>query len=134
MRRCYYCRDDVPSGVLVCDPCSERKQDTKVVGAVLRGPRGVGGARVYLSPEERKSIERLTGVPVWDAQDARAAIKAKGMRFLEKGEELDETLKRQEAGEKVDFPGWDRLGLMPKPKDFDFDSRLAFHRQRLGEN
>lgn len=97
------------------------------------GHRGLDG-KVHLSQVERKSIERLTGIKVYDAQDARRAIKAKGMRFLEKGEELDETLKRQEAGEKVPFPGWDRLGVMPAPKSFDWEESLARNRQKYGEN
>lgn len=100
----------------------------------VHGTRGVGGAKVHLSAAERKSIERLTGIPVMDAQDARRAIKMKGMRFLEKGEELDETLKKQAAGESVPFPGWDRLGVMEKPKEFNFEERLARNRQRFGEN
>ena len=96
------------------------------------GVRGLGGAKVHLSAAERKSIERLTGVKVWDAQDARRACKATNMRFLESGEELDVTLKKQDAGEHVDFPGWDRLGVMPRPKEFNFEERLAYHEGRLG--
>lgn len=103
----------------------------KIRGA--HGPRGLGGAKVHLSAEERKAIERHTGIPVFDAQDARRAMKATGMRHLEPGEELDETLKRQEAGEKVPFPGWDKLGLMKTPKPFNFEERLAANRQRFGE-
>lgn len=136
MTRCFDCRASVPSSRFVCDACYEKRQDILVADRVrgIHGTRGVGGAKVHLSAAERKSIERLTGVKVVDAQDARRAIKSTGMRFLEKGEELDETLKRQEAGEKVPFPGWDKLGLLPKVPDFNFDERLAYHRQRLGEN
>lgn len=135
MTRCFECRGHVSSERFVCDACYTRKQDVLVMEGLrgVHGTRGIGGAKVHLSAAERKSIERLTGVKVFDAQDARRAIKAKGMRFLEKGEELDETLKKQEAGEKVPFPGWDKLGVMPRVKEFNFEERYAMHRERFGE-
>ena len=135
MTRCFDCRAPVSSERFVCDACYTKKQDALTVDQLrgIHGTRGLGGAKVHLSAAERKSIERLTGVKVFDAQDARRAIKAKGMRFLESGEELDETLKKQEAGEKVPFPGWDRLGVMKAPKPFNFEERYAANRERYGE-
>lgn len=134
MSRCFDCRAPVSSERFVCDSCYQRKQDVLVADGLrgVHGARGVGGAKVHLSAAERKSIERLTGVKVFDAQDARRAIKGTGMRFLEKGEELDETLQRQAAGESVPFPGWDKLGAMKAPPKFNFEERLAFHEGRIG--
>lgn len=110
------------------------------------GSRGLGNGRVVLTERERVSLERYIGEPVRDAQDARKKMKAKGLRFTEKGEELDETCeahidyamsggeKRGEAlPEKYGFQGWDRYGIMPSPKPFDFEGRLRYHRERLGE-
>lgn len=134
MTRCFDCRAEIADGRWRCRKCLTKKRDLQTLDRVrgVHGHRGLGGAKVHLSVEERKAVERLTGIPVYDAQDARRAVKAKKMRHLEDGEELDTTLKRQAAGEKVPFPGWDKLGLMPAVKPFDFEKRLAEHRQRLG--
>jgi hypothetical protein len=132
--RCYDCRANVAEGRWRCDACLTQFQDRAVLESVrgIHGTRGIGGAKVHLSAAERKSIERLTGVNVWDAQDARRACKATNMRPLEKGEELDDTINRQQAGESVPFPGWDKLGAMKAPPKFNFEERLAFHEGRLG--
>lgn len=140
MTRCFDCRKRVPEGRFVCDACYRQKQDVLTAQAVMgrargiHGTRGLGGAKVHMSAAERKSIERLTGIKVWDAQDARRACKMKNMRPLDKGEWLDETLQKQEAGERTEFPGWDAYGVLPKVPEFDFERRLQFHRQRLGEH
>lgn len=107
--------------------------------------RGLGGAKVHLSRAERKSIENFTGIPVYDAQDARRALKAKGVRFIERGEETDTRFRAQRewvdaGGEKsgvpmpaeAGFPGWDKLGMMKTPEPFDHAGRLAYHQAQLG--
>lgn len=112
----------------------------------LYGPRGIGGSRVTLTERERVSLERYIGEPVRDAQDARMKMKRKGLRFSEPGEESEEMFeahidyalsggeKRGEAlPEKYGFQGWDRYGVMPSPKPFDFEGRLRYHQERLGE-
>ena len=112
----------------------------------LSQEKGLGGAKVHLSQAERKSIENFTGVKVFDAQDARRALKAKGMRFLERGEEteamLDAHVKWADSdGEKrgaplpkeCEFPGWDAYGIMPKVPVVDWQERLAYHQARERE-
>jgi hypothetical protein len=112
----------------------------------LSGPRGIGGGKVTLTERERVSLERYIGEPVRDAQDARMKMKRKGLRFAEPGEESEELFeahidyaradgeKRGEAlPEKYGFQGWDRYGVMPSPKPFDFEGRLRYHQERLGE-
>lgn len=108
--------------------------------------RGLGGSKVHLSAAERKSIENFTGIKVFDAQDARRALKAKGMRFLERGEETDAMLKAHvewadSDGEKrgaplpkeCEFPGWDAYGIMQKVPVVDWKERLAYHQARERE-
>ncbi len=133
MTRCFDCRAEVADERWRCDACCEKKQDAMTLDRLrgVHGHRGVGGAKVHLSPEERKSIERLTGVKVWDAQDARRACKMTNMRPLDKGEELDEAITRQQAGESVPFVGWDKLGVLPTVKPFDFEKRLQAHEARF---
>lgn len=111
------------------------------------GAKGLDG-KVFLTQAERKSLERYIGEPVWDAQDAKRKMKAKNLRFSEKGEEaqerIDATIDYAEAdgekkGEKMDsrldFVGWDKLlpSKYKSPEQFDFEARVKFHEQRLLE-
>lgn len=52
--------------------------------------RGLGGGRSTLTAAERKSLETQLGVPIHDAQDARRVMRERGVRFMEKGEAVDE--------------------------------------------
>lgn len=117
------------------------------VAAARRGgqwseERGLGGGKVVLTERERRSLERQIGVPVADAQDARRKMKERGMRFLEKGEEMEATLQAQidyadrdgrRRGEPspTQFPGWDKLAGAKAPAPFDHAGRLAYHTARL---
>ena len=113
--------------------------------------RGLGNGRVHLSQRERKSIENITGIKVFDAQDARRALKMKGMRFQEPGEEAAEVFKQQiEYGESkgrergIPSPtlgrcNWGWLGG-ERPKAVDFHEVLRHNlaqeekRRRSEEN
>ena len=124
MSRCYECRVDVDEGAFVCRDCvrkKERRRENaelvrKIVGAQGDSEnRALGGAKVHLSQKERKSLERYIGLPVEDAQDARRKMKMKGMRFMEKGEELERILAAQQ--EYADCNGKAR-GLPPPHPGF----------------
>lgn len=103
--------------------------------------RGIGGSKVHLSQKERKSLERFIGEPVADAQDARAKMRVKGLRFLEPGESsyIDDTVEWADSGaeargeplpDSLKFPGWDRmLGRSREP--IDAHALLAHHMRRL---
>ena len=109
--------------------------------------RGIGGAKVHLSQKERKSIERMIGVPVEDAQDARRKMKERGFRFIDKGELVDQQtratidwadadgekrgLKRPAELEK--FVGWDKLMGKTMDTSFDHAERLKYWKQQYGE-
>lgn len=76
----------------------------------IHGHRGVGGAKVHLSERERKSLENYIGLPVEDAQDARRKMRRRGVRFVEKGEEVDERFDAHVAAANGENVG-DRLDL-----------------------
>lgn len=108
------------------------------------GLRGIGGSKCVLTQAERKSLSEYIGQPVESAQDARRAMKAKGLRFAEKGEAgyeaFDALREHAETGRPLDerhhIRNIDLWGDGP-PKKWDEKrarERYLYHCQQTGQN
>ena len=78
-----------------------------------------------LTERERRSLEMQLGVPIQDAQHARAVMKAKGVRFEEKGEASYE-----EGNAMVQGREWGGRSPLSGPRrEFHFDHAAELQRQ-----
>lgn len=114
--------------------------DREGVGCTNGGGHG-GVRREFMSEAERREVYLKTGVRCEDRDDMRKAMKAKGLREVEKGEidyeRFDAFKEKAEGGALDPRHTLDKLDLfgdyarMPK---FDLHERYAYHRHRLGAN
>ena len=87
------------------DSCRWCHETAAEIAREQRLGHGGGLNKVTLTKAERDSIELQTGIPVVDAQDAKRALAAKGLRLLEKGEDVS----------RKELLDWHRSGAKGEP-------------------
>lgn len=113
------------------DWCTEKHQHNF-------GPGSKGYVRgAFMHREERDEIFHKTGVRVSDRNEADRAMRSKGLREAERGEECYDrfdALKGCANGDRIDqrFTSYDLYGDLSKHKPFDARERYEYHRHRLG--
>jgi len=104
------------------------------------GPGSKGFVRgVFMHAEERDEIFQKTGVRVSDRNEADRAMRTKGLREAERGEDCYDrfdALRECAEGKRLDDrfgpQSIDLYGDNAKRRPFDAHERYLQHRQRLG--